>query len=59
MTITGEELQEVRRELQGHAPLFEDPRAYLAGVNDAVDALQRLLKDQSQAGALRGAATPK
>lgn len=58
MLITGEELQQVRRELQDHAPLFEDPRTYLAGVNDGVDALQRLLKDQPQLGAPRGAATP-
>ncbi|MDQ3931437.1 MAG: hypothetical protein M3252_01160 [Actinomycetota bacterium] len=51
MPITGKELRQLRRELQGHAPLFEDPRAYLAGVNDTVDALERLLKDQPQTGA--------
>lgn len=37
------DLSELNRRLVANAFLFEDPRAYAAGVTDAIDAVRRLL----------------
>ncbi len=38
------DLSELNRRLVANAILFEDPRAYAAGVTDALDAVHRLLQ---------------
>ncbi len=38
------DLSELNRRLVANAFLFEDPRAYAAGVTDALDAVGRLLQ---------------
>ncbi len=38
------DLSELNRRLVANAFLFEDPRAYAAGVTDALDAVRRLLQ---------------
>lgn len=37
-------LSELNRRLVANAFLFDDPRAYAAGVSDALDAVRRLLE---------------
>lgn len=37
-------LSELNRRLVANAFLFDDPRAYTAGVSDALDAVRRLLE---------------
>ncbi len=38
------DLSELNRRLVANAFLFDDPRAYAAGVSDALDAVRRLLQ---------------
>ncbi len=38
------DLSELNRRLVANAFLFDDPRAYAAGVSDAIDAVRRLLQ---------------
>lgn len=38
------DLSELNRRLVANAFLFDDPRAYAAGVTDALDAVRRLLQ---------------
>jgi hypothetical protein len=40
--IETEALERVREQLSSRAELFEDPRTYLDGVEDALDSLQAL-----------------
>jgi hypothetical protein len=48
--IESEDLQRVRSQLAPRAELFEDPRTYLDGVEDALDTLQGLDDDPVEAG---------
>ncbi|MDP9022098.1 MAG: hypothetical protein M3N57_05235 [Actinomycetota bacterium] len=43
-TVDEVELAEIRDELMTQARLFEDPLAYVAGVEDTLDAVRRALR---------------
>lgn len=43
MKLSEVQVMEIRAELQHQADLFRDPRSYVAGVEDALAAVQRTL----------------
>lgn len=47
MSLSEVQVMEIRAELQHNADLFREPRSYIAGVEDALAAVQRRLATRS------------